>query len=43
MGKNLFIEVAVPHSQVRKLSDQELDAYRMPFAANTADHIPTYK
>jgi haloalkane dehalogenase len=43
MGRNLFIEGAVPNSQFRPLTAAEMNAYRAPFADDPAHRIPTYK
>ena len=43
MGRNLFIEGAVPDSQFRTLSPAEMDAYRAPFADDPADRLPTWR
>lgn len=43
MGRNLFIEGAVPASQFRQLAAVEMEAYRTPFAGNAADRLPTYR
>lgn len=40
LGRNLFIEGVLPGSILRRLSDEEMAAYRAPFAA-PADRQPT--
>ena len=40
LDENFFIEVVVPKSIVRKLTDEEMDAYRRPFR-NRGDRLPT--
>jgi len=39
--KNLFVEAILPASIFRKLSDQEMDEYRRPFAKAGEDRRPT--
>src|SRR5215471_2128061 len=40
LDKNLFVETILPRSIIRKLSDQEMQAYRAPFLSRE-DRIPT--
>ena len=41
LEKNLFIERVLPGSILRKLTDEEMDAYRAPFAKAGEDRRPT--
>jgi haloalkane dehalogenase len=41
LEKNVFIENILPSSIIRKLSDEEMDAYRRPFANSGEDRRPT--
>ncbi len=41
IGKNLFVEAILPASIMRKLSDEEMDEYRRPFADPGEDRRPT--
>ena len=41
LSKNLFVEAILPASIIRKLSDQEMDEYRRPFASAGEDRRPT--
>lgn len=41
LEKNLFIEGVLPSSILRKLSDEEMDEYRRPFAKPGEDRRPT--
>ncbi len=41
LDKNLFIEAVLPGSILRKMSDEEMDVYRRPFANAGEDRRPT--
>jgi len=41
LEKNLFIERVLPGSVIRKMSDEEMDAYRRPFREPGEDRRPT--
>lgn len=41
LKKNLFVEAVLPGSILRKLSDEEMQAYREPFANEGEDRRPT--
>ena len=41
LTKNLFVEAILPASIIRKLSDEEMDEYRRPFADPGEDRRPT--
>ncbi|AOW93663.1 haloalkane dehalogenase [Rhodococcus sp. WMMA185] len=41
LTKNLFVEAILPASIIRKLSDEEMNEYRRPFASPGEDRRPT--
>ena len=41
LEKNVFVERVLPNSIIRKLSDEEMDVYRKPFAKAGEDRRPT--
>jgi haloalkane dehalogenase len=41
LTKNLFVEAILPSSIMRKLSDEEMNEYRRPFAESGEDRRPT--
>ena len=41
LNKNVFVENVLPRSMLRKLSDEEMDAYRAPFRNPGEDRRPT--
>ncbi len=41
LEKNVFVEGVLPNSILRKLTDDEMDAYRAPFATAGEDRRPT--
>ena len=41
LQKNVFVERVLPNSIIRKLSDEEMDVYRKPFAGAGEDRRPT--
>ena len=41
LNKNLFVEGVLPNSIIRKLSTEEMDAYREPFLNSGEDRRPT--
>jgi len=41
LEKNVFVERVLPNSIIRKLSDEEMDVYRKPFAKAVEDRRPT--
>ena len=41
LHKNLFVERVLPNSVIRKLTDEEMEAYRRPFANAGEDRRPT--
>jgi haloalkane dehalogenase len=41
LQKNVFVEGVLPNSIIRKLSDEEMDAYRAPFVNAGEDRRPT--
>ena len=40
LDHNVFVEVVLPHSVIRRLTDEEIDAYRAPFRDRDA-RLPT--
>lgn len=41
LNKNVFVEGVLPNSIIRKLTDEEMDAYRAPFVNAGEDRRPT--